>query len=212
MTYPQNDEQFKDQYIFTVEPSGEGWFATMSDGWSFYIPPESSVTPEPGVKIRMYGKGIGFSVRGLFLNGVKVYYRTDLEEKEHQEIELYGADAAAWLKRWDDGNTCWTIEMGGLGPGYEQCIHITCAEILRCMLAKQYDAGNWSTTESWERDREEIETMSHENKTIKNLGLSGAQWGAALQIAANLYLDGPRKLMTDERLKDRLIQVSRAFP
>ena len=212
MSYPQHDEQFTDQYIAEVEKNDSGWFCKMSDGWSFYVPPESTVLPEPGVKVRMYGKGIGHTVRGLFLNGVKVFYRTEADDKEYHEILLYGETAADWLKRWDKGDTCWTIEMGGLGPGYEQCIHIVCAEVLRFMLTKQYDASKWSDTKAWKHDSDEIEAMSHENKIIKALGLSGAQWSAGLHIAAKLYLNGPRMIMTDERVKDRHIQVSRTFP
>ena len=29
-------------------------------------------------------------------------------------------DAAEQLRRWDAGDSIWTVEMGGLGPGYEQ--------------------------------------------------------------------------------------------
>lgn len=210
--YPQQDEDFEDVHIAKVTKCDGGWSVVRSDGWSFYVPGDSAITPEPGMPARFYGKGIGHAVRGLFLSGVKVFYRNEAEEKDHHEIETYGADAADWLKRWDSGRSCWSIEMGGLGPGYEQCIHITLAEILRHMLTKQYDATAWTDEAAWKRDREEINTMSHENATIKALGLSGAQWGAALQLACKFYMEGPRTIMTDERVKDRHIQVSRTFP
>lgn len=210
--YPQHDNEFQDQYITKVEPSKEGWFITHSDGLGFYVPPDSPITPEPGMPVRFYGKGLGWPVRGLFLAGVKVYYRNEAEEKDYREIESYGEDAADWLKRWDSGRSCWSIEMGGLGPGYEQCIHITLAEILRHMLVKQYDATAWADEAAWKSDREAIEAMSHDNATIKELGLSGAQWGAALHLATKFYMYGPRNIMTDERVKDRHIQVSRTFP
>jgi len=106
----------------------------------------------------------------------------------------------------------WSIEMGGLGPGYEQCIHITCAEILRWFLAHKVDASKWSEAEAWKSDREKMTADLHKVKAVEELGLSGAQWEAAVNLATCFYLDGPRKVMTDERVKDRHIQVQRRFP
>ena len=126
--------------------------------------------------------------------------------------EFYGADATEWLRRWDAGRIVWTIEMGGFGPGYEQCIHITCAEILRYMLAQNYIADLWKNDAGWKQVREDIETMSHKNPIIKTLGLSGAQWGAAMNLASQIYRHGPAKVMQDKRVKDRHIQVSHTFP
>jgi hypothetical protein len=133
---------------------------------------------------------------------------TDDEAKE-----FYGADAAEWLKRWDEGHIVHTIEMGGLGPGYEQCIHTTCAEILRHMLAQKYDPVAWdASTEQWRIDREAINKAVMAVPAVKDLGLSGAQWGAAMNIAGHLYRHGPAHVMQDDRVKDRHIQVSRGFP
>lgn len=211
--FPQNDEQYEETHVAKVEPCASGgWQIECADGWSFFVPAESPLSPEPGMRARFYGRGIGAVVRGLFLSGVKVFYRTEEEEKEHSAIQLYGSDAADWLKRWDEGRSVWTIEMGGLGPGYEQCIHITCAEILRHMLDRKYDTTAWADDSKWKSDREAIETVGFANKIIKALGLSGAQWGAAMSIAGALYRDGPRHIMADERVKDRHIQVQRTFP
>lgn len=162
--------------------------------------------------VRLYGKGFGYSVRGLFLKDRKVFYRTEAEEKEKQQIDLYGKDVSDWLERWDAGRIVWTISMGGLGPGYEQCIQIVMAEIIRFMLSKKYDPEAWKDTDTFKRDRKEIEKMSYENKVIVDLGITGAQWGAALNLALNFYKMGPRRVMNDEWIKDRHIQVCKNFP
>ncbi len=133
-------------------------------------------------------------------------------DKEHQEIELYGADAKDWLGRWDAGKTVWSIEMGGLGPGYEQCIHMTAAEILRFMLEKNYDSAFWEDSEIWKRDCDEIRGAIFKNEVISSLGLSGAQYGAALNLASHIYMKGPRAMMSNPDIKDRHIQVSKDFP
>ena len=210
--YPENDSNFEDTTIAKVCRETNGWSVERADKWSFFVPADSPVEPQAGMKARFYGKGIGFAVRGLFLDGQQVFYRTEIEDKEKREIDSYGADASDWLKRWDDGKSVWSIEMGGLGPGYEQCIQITVAEILRHLLAVGYDHSTWGEREFWERDREQIEKAGFANERISALGLSGAQWGAALSLATKLYSCGPRTIMTDERVKDRRIQVMRVFP
>lgn len=198
--------------ITAVKPEAEGWSITRDDGWSFFVPPESPIVPKVGMVARFYGKGMGYTVRGLFIEGVKVFYRTEAEEEKHRLLTAYGVDAAEWLKRWDDGRTVWSVEMGGLGPGYEQAIQITVAEVLRIMLAGNYDGSRWTNHDDWQEDQKKIEAAGFKNEKISSLGLSGAQWGAALGVAARLYMHGPVKVLTDERIKDRLIQVCKAFP
>lgn len=212
MKYPQNDDQYEDVSIVKVVSSENGWSVERADGWGFFVPKDSPVEPKAGMSARFYGRGIGSTVRGLFLDGAKVYYRTETEEEEHREIDMYGVDAADWLKRWDEGKGVWSIEMGGLGPGYEQCIQIACAEILRYMLSRGYDPAKREDSEQDNSANEEVDNNGFGNPVIKSLVLSGAQWGAAKKLAFFLYRNGPRGLMKDERVKDRHIQVSRDFP
>lgn len=211
--YPKNDTQYEQTTIAKVTTEGDsGWSIERADGWCFFVPAGSPVKPKVGMTARFYGDGIGRPVRGLFLAGKQVFYRTAEEEKKHQAVESYGADARDWLSRWDAGRSVWSIEMGGLGPGYEQAIQITVAEILRHLLAKQYDSAKWEDRAAWETDRKAIEEYGFANERINALGLSGAQWGAALNLAGQLYRRGPQEVMADERVKDRHIQVSRVFP
>lgn len=211
ISYPA-DEQFEEIKIAKAERCGEGWSIEREDGWSFHVPASSPIEPAPGMKARFYGKGVGYTVRGLFIDGLKVFYRTEAEEKIHHNEETYGATAEEWLHRWDSGRPVWSVEMGGLGPGYEQAIQITVAEVLRIMLAGKFDGARWKDTDAWKADRENIEQAGFKNATIDRLGLSGSQWGAALNVAARLYMAGPIETLTDPRIKDRLIQVAKTFP
>lgn len=210
--FPINDEDFEDVTIAKVEPTDSGWMVERSDGWSIHIPAESPVTPYVGMQARFYSKGIGYAVRGIFLGGEKVFYRTENEEREYRQKENYGTDATDWLARWDSGRSVWSIEMGGLGPGYEQAIQITVAELVRIMLANKYDHSRWSEDSAWKDDRATIRTAAFTCEAISNLGLSGAQFGAALSLASRIYMDGPIKVMNTESIKDRRIQVSKHFP
>ncbi len=212
--FPPNDDQFEDTHIAKATKHEDGSYTIdRADGWSFLVPKDSIIKPEAGMPARFYGKGIGSTVRGLFICGIQVFYRTEEEDKARHEIELFGEDAADWLARWDAGKTVWSIKMGGLGPGYEQAIQITAAEILRHLLEAKYDAEAWQDKDAWKRDREAIEKAGFANKTISDLGgITGAQHGAAMNIAVCLYRDGPRHIMGLEEIKDRHIQVSRDFP
>lgn len=88
MKYPEDDSQFTVHRIDSVARlrEGGGWSITNEDGWSLFVPADSPVKPEAGMEARFYGKGIGFTVRGLFIDGQKVYYRTEAEqEEEHRK-------------------------------------------------------------------------------------------------------------------------------
>lgn len=102
MDFPANDAMFEEQTIEAVEPQKSGgWLMTFKAGWCFYVPADSPVEPKPGMVARQYGLGIGYRVRGLFLDGRKVYYRTKLEDDRHTQEQTYGNDTAEWLARWD---------------------------------------------------------------------------------------------------------------
>jgi hypothetical protein len=138
---------------------------------------------------------------------------TGAEEKERHETQTYGTDAADWLARWDAGKTVWTVEMGGLGPGYEQCIHIACAEIVRWFIDQNADVTLWDNKEAAKPIFERMEKeVGFTLPVIKKLGLSGAQWGAALNLASLIYRQGPRAIMTDPHMKSRHILVCRVSP
>lgn len=212
--FPKNDDQFEETIVNEVAKEKGGWEVKRADGWIFFVP-KNSVEPKKGMTARFYGTGIGSPVRGLFLNGKKVFYRTEADDQKKRDIDLYGENVTEWLKRWDKGQTVWSISMGGLGPGYEQCIH-TVAEILRFMLSKKYKLSKWenklSGVNAWKHDRDEIEHAVLKVPVIDKLGLSGAQWGAAMNLALQFYQNGPCAVMKDEKVKDRHIQVSRTFP
>jgi hypothetical protein len=79
--FPPDDAEFEDTTVATAESAGEGgWSIQRGDGWSFLVPAHSPVTPAVGMAARFYGKGIGSTVRGLYLDGRCVFYRTAAEQ------------------------------------------------------------------------------------------------------------------------------------
>lgn len=211
--FPEDDREFEDVTIDRVERNADGTFTIgHSGGWMLWCGKGCAVKPHAGQAARMYGGGIGSAVRGLFIDGKRIWYRTAAEDKGDREAQLYGADIADWLARWDRGDTVWSISMGGLGPGYEQCIQIIAAEMVRWLVRSAPAPSLWDDRDARKAALDQMEVAIDALPLIQNLGCSGGAMGAALNLAICLYRQGPRAVMNDTRVKDRHIQVSRVFP
>lgn len=209
-TFPLNDGDYEEVTIASAraEEKTGGWSITRGDGWSFFVPKSSPVAPEPGMLARFYPSGVGFSVRGLFLNGQEVFYRTGPDQKRHEREERYGKNAADLVRKWDADETIWSITLGGFGPGYEQALVIAAVEFAREGLdvplegdLEQFFRAGWE------------EVCLHALERIKPwfTGLSGAQYGAAKWLAWQwVHGDGPA-FVADKKYDDRTIQVSRRW-
>jgi hypothetical protein len=104
------------------------------------------------------------------------------------------------LREWDAGNPVWSVEMGGLGPGYEQCIQMMAMEILRDKKDIPFPEK-----EEWDKwGNEAIQRLEDEG----NYGFSGAQAGAAKNIAVVFLKQGYKKGL-DMVDKERHIQISK---
>lgn len=210
-TYPLNDDDFEEVTIDSVhaeEGKHGGWSITRSDGWSFFIPKTSRVAPKVGMLARFYPKGVGFSVRGLFLNGQEAFYRTDDEQRQHERDERYGKNAADLVRKWDADETIWSITLGGFGPRYEQALHVAAVEFAREGLDVPLE-GDRETffREGWD------EVCQHALERIKPwfTGLSGAQYGAAKWLAWQWVHGAGPAFVADPKYDDRTIQVSRRW-
>lgn len=84
------DQEYQDFIIASVEREQSGWFAVgLSDGWSIGVDPNPAIEPRPGLLIRLYGRGTGYPVRGIVIDGVVVRYQTEAEYDA--EVERKGA-------------------------------------------------------------------------------------------------------------------------
>jgi hypothetical protein len=108
-------------------------------------------------------------------------------------------NATEALAKWDAGEAVWSIEMGGLGPSYEQAIQILIFELVR-------DAGPFEGEQIPYGWGERAITRANEGVG----GFSGAQVGAAKGVAARFLTRG-----YDETLAsvpdDRRILVSKRW-
>lgn len=121
------------------------------------------------------------------------------------------------LEMWDRGDSVFTAEMGGLGPGYEQCIHVMAFEIVRELLAREpidWPKSDAAKTDAdarreWRAFCDSVEAAVRPK--ILGLGSSGAQHGAAMNLAFITVRKGWAKALS-ELQDDRLIQVSKTWP
>lgn len=134
--------------------------------------------------------------------GLDSWKGSSMGDNPSVEQELIARDAKEQLRRWDEGRSIWSIEMGGLGPGYEQAIQVLAIEIVRDNIDKPLpddDDREWGNA-----------TASRCDKACG--GFSGAQVGAARQLAYKWLTIGPAAIHDIPELKDRHIQVSKSWP
>ena len=80
--FPQDDE-FREEIVTKATDDS----ITGESGWSLFVPEDSPVKPAVGMVARFYGRGIGYPVRGLFLDGQRVFYRTEAEQRAQFEAD-----------------------------------------------------------------------------------------------------------------------------
>lgn len=85
--YPRGDREFKDEVIDEVHRYKDGTWNVSWDGCGISFQADG-VEPKVGDTIRLYGRGLGYPVRGIFINGKKAYYRTPAEEEDHHAEQV----------------------------------------------------------------------------------------------------------------------------
>ncbi len=107
-------------------------------------------------------------------------------------------DVKIWLDRFDNGEDVPSLEMGGIGVGYEQAIQICAAELIR----------HEATTN--EKVDEVVRKIDE-----KLWGLTGAQVGQASWLANYMLQHGPdalREAASKRGEEDRCILINNAWP
>lgn len=118
------------------------------------------------------------------------------------------------LAKWDAGEPVFSVEMGGLGPGYEHCIQTIAFECMRVWLPTlPWPAPGEELPEDWKDRLDELaDPYIAALDKMPGGGFSGAQVGAGKNLAANVCRRGYREALRDPVVADRLIQVQRVMP
>lgn len=94
MSTKQADE-FEDHVIAEVRDEGSYWTIQSDEGWCLGVEKSKFASPpQPGQVARYYGRGFGYPVRGLDVDGVEVYYETEDEYRTRATIEAEERNSA----------------------------------------------------------------------------------------------------------------------
>lgn len=134
---------------------------------------------------------------------------SDNQEKRPEPGKDYPLTVTDALKLWDDGELLWSLEMGGLGPAYEQAIQVGIIELCRRIYPLPV----------MEDDKLDEYLEEHIHQVIKDSngglqGLSGAQAQAIKSLAYHYCSRGWRTVLLDYRESDRerLTMISNQWP
>lgn len=101
------------------------------------------------------------------------------------------------IKQWNAGSPIFSIDMSGMGPGYEQGIQITVFEMIKLL---KFKCPNKAQTHKVLDD-----ALAKVDKKY-DIGHSGASAGAAIWLAHKILSTGYAETINTAP-KDRLIQV-----
>jgi hypothetical protein len=121
--------------------------------------------------------------------------------KMRGDIPITWQDA---LAGWDSGELVFTIELGGIGPSYEQAMHIAVFETLRSI-------GDMDTTLHADTQTRIIDRAIRDADETKDLQLSSAQ-AAAVRGFVHTVLNHGWQNSVLRYDTDRRIQVRKWFP
>ena len=115
------------------------------------------------------------------------------------------------LADWDAGKTVFSVDLGGLGPGYEMAIQGLAFELLRELRQMPIPPRGEDWPEMAQRAvLEARDRVVHRLDGEPWAGFSGAQVGAATSFAiCVLRRPSYRAALREDQVKDRLIQVSK---
>jgi hypothetical protein len=80
------DKQYQESRVESVRPCESGW-EVAHGGWTLFVTSEQcQYEPKPGEIMRCYGRGIGYTVRGVAIGGRVYRYKTEAEQERQDYL------------------------------------------------------------------------------------------------------------------------------
>lgn len=111
----RDDREYKDYTVLTVEPLPERrereWTVSLADGGCLWVATEEDAAspgaPEPGMTLRLFGRGMGYPVRGIGLvedGALAALYRyqTEAEAVAERQQEILATEEKR-RRDWEEG-------------------------------------------------------------------------------------------------------------
>ncbi len=141
--------------------------------------------------------------------------------EQHNPAQIVPETVDEALAAWDRGDEVQTIEMGGLGDGYEMAIQCVAFEMLRelrdnpnlrarCINPPDGSKFDGDFTDDLGKVAARLDAKDSVTGKYSLGGLSGAQVGAATSMAVNLTRNGYQNAR--DKVPERMIFVRRQDP
>ncbi len=92
LQYKETDYEYRSYVLEGVKPSKKGFELRFDRSACFFCPRVDNFIPKRGMFVKLYGKGMGYVVRGLEIENKIIFYRTPEQEKKHFELYLKRSD------------------------------------------------------------------------------------------------------------------------
>ena len=197
----KNDNEFQEHKLEKVSDyDKDSWELKVDGGSCICCIKNGNFVPKKGMKVRFYGRGFGFPVRGIDIDGHIMYYRTPAQAKEdHKKMcEKWDREAKARFKKNRSKNE----------KDYQSLPDAFKKRMDRLRLKSPNDRYDWESYEMFilkqaaefskylktveEIDKwNKLENFDEQKKTVPTLndGHSGNTYGAAVYLAKR-YLSG----------------------
>jgi hypothetical protein len=189
VTKPEDDNEYEEHTVASYQAET----LRIEDGCCIFVSKDSPVVPKAGDRVRMYGRGFGFPVRGIaIINPLRVVRYTpprQFAEQQWDEHVQYEKEREERMKQptaVSDGVRSFTNDMrqiSGFGGGYE----IACRQMVLAGLRWLDEHPN--TDPQFRGYKNIVGVVSEENADAESLstavlsacdGCSGAMHDAAI--------------------------------
>lgn len=93
----KQSDTFTDYTLTAAKECADGFELSAEGGWGFYLQKQygaapHGIQPKAGDTARLYGKGFGYVVRGVDINGAEAFYRTEEQQEAEGKRQAEEAD------------------------------------------------------------------------------------------------------------------------
>lgn len=199
-----SDAQFETSLVEKAEACSHGWDVKSTNGWSLLVPIDRcAVYPKPGEEMRLYGRGMGYPIRGIVIAGRVYRYETSTEH----EVSQAAMHAKLTAER-EAVDEAWRNGVSRLPPlpvmqckdpeAWAACVKLQSndAYSYACVRyavawARLMESRGELAQEPTERDAQQIaqiaKNCSHEADTE---GITGFMYGAAVSMLSRFWTHG----------------------
>lgn len=191
----EQDMQFQAHEVGTVEPATNGWSVGFVHGWHLFVTSDNvKEPPTPGEPVLLFGRGIGYPVRGIVIGG-RVYRYQGAAEHEVEQSEM----RAHLTREREEADAKFVAAASRLPPlpkfectdpdGWAACVKLNssdaysyeCCRYAAAWASLMESAGPF-TPESAEECASKADTG----------GITGFMYGAAVAMLAKFWAHGDK--------------------